>query len=380
VSVGADLSHVQLLGHSDLAGRPDGLQVVGSGHRVFVSHLFANGFSEVDISDPRHPQVLSFTPSPLGSWSIHLQVQDGLLLATNAPDLWRQFADLESASDSGSSDVTPPAGMRIYDIDTPGHPREIGWFDVGGGGVHRIWYGGGAYALLSAAPPGHDETLLMVVDVSAPEKPVELDRWSISDAVGSQAPASLHHAIERDGVVYGAWRDGGMSVHLLNQSGHLDLQSLTTWDGPNGAGPAVHSTVPLPGLEEQGEPQERRVLLMETKDLRHPLEVTRLPEPGVAPVAGGRFGPHNIYEYRPGAWQDANWLFVAHQGAGLRVYDVRNTDDVREVAHFRPAGPDMVRDPRPARARVCQTNDVFVTSEGVMCTVDTNLGLHLLAL
>jgi hypothetical protein len=281
--------------------------------------------------------------------------------------------------------------MRAYDVSTPGHPIEIGWFEVGGGGVHRIWYSGGTRALISAAPTGHDGTLLMVVDVSAPENPVELDRWSPeASALPDTANSSLHHAIEYDGVVYGAWRDGGMTIHRIDRSGRLDLQSVIGWEGPNGAGCAVHSTVPLPnralvavaeeGLEEDAEPQERRIVLVDTADLRQPSVATRLPEPGVPPVAGARFGPHNIYEYRPGAWNDPDLLFVAHQGAGLRVYDVAHADAPREIAHFRPAGPAVFVDPRPGRARVCQTNDVFVTDEGIVCTVDTNLGLHTMSL
>jgi hypothetical protein len=53
---------VTLLGHDLLAGRSDGLQVVGAGNRVFVAHLFSDGFTE-GTSPTRAPRVLSFTPA-----------------------------------------------------------------------------------------------------------------------------------------------------------------------------------------------------------------------------------------------------------------------------------------------------------------------------
>lgn len=383
--------HMDLLGHSGINDRPDGLQIVGTQNRVFVAHFFSNGVSELDVRDPRHPRVLSFTPAPADTWSIHMQVQDGLLLIANAPDQWRHGDNhIPGMTPPDSAHRTAACGMRIYDITRPGQPREIGWMDVGGGGVHRVWYSGGTTAYLSAAPPGHDETILIVADISRPDRPAELARWSMDPAATGGPRRSLHHAIELDGAIYGAWRDGGITLHRIAAAGHLELDSHVIWDGPGGAGCAAHSPVPLPGrellavaeegIEERGEPQERRVLLYDVSNRRSPELASRLPEPGVLPRAGARFGPHNLYEYRPGGWADANIVFVAHQGAGLRVVDVADSGDPAEVAFFRPTGPRTLRDPRPGRLKVCQINDVFVTDDGTVFTVDTNLGMHALAM
>ena len=385
------VSGVTVLGHDLLDGRPDGLQVVGTGTRVFVAHLFSGGFTEVDIGGPRHPRVLSFTPAPPGTWSIHLQVQDGLLLAVNGPDLWRRGPHVPGVSAPELQERPGQSGVRVFDVAVPGEPREIGWLDIGGAGAHRLWYAGGDTAYVSAAPPGYDDTILLAIDLSDPARPRERARWAFPEPVAGGRRLSLHHAIEDgSGLVFGAWRDGGFTVHRRQPAGPLDLLAHVIWDGPDGTGCAVHSAVPIPGrqllavaeegVEESGEPQRRRVRLYGVREPAAPVLLSVLPEPGVTPVPGARFGPHNLYEYRPGAWADPTVVFVAHQGAGLRVVDISDPRQPAETASFRPPPPGRVVDLRPGRAAVAQTNDVFVTADGLACVVDTNLGLHVLQL
>jgi hypothetical protein len=376
------------LGASDLGGRPDGLQVVGAGSRVFVSHLFSGGFSEVDVSNPRAPRLLSFVPAPPGSWSLHLQVQGDLLVVANGPDMWSLPVDFEPGVSRLEGGASFAAGLRVYDVARPGEPREIGFADTGGAGVHRAWFDGGHHALVSAAPPGHPDTILLSIDLSDPTAPYETDRFA-PPGVGDDGTrnVSLHHATARDGFAYGAWRDGGITVQAWGRDGGLGPAAHLAWDGPDGGGCAAHSAVRLPGtglvavaeegVESDGEPQRREVVLVDVADPASPRRAGTLSRPEVRPVAGARFGPHNLYEYRPGAWQDGGTVFVAHQGAGLRVYDVATAS---EVAWFVPDAPTSTLDPRPARALVPQTNDAFVTTDGLLAVVDANCGLHLLQL
>jgi len=384
------VDRMTLLAHDLLAGRPDGLQVVGTGSRVFIAHLFANGFSEVDIADPRKPRVLSFTPAPAGSWSIHLQVQGDLLLAVNGPDLWQRGPHRPGISAPEQQQAPGQAGVRVFDVAMPGQPRQIGWLEIGGAGAHRIWYPGGTAAYVSAAPPGYQDTILLVVDLADPTRPREQARWAFPDPVAGGRRLSLHHAIEGDDqLLFGAWRDGGCTVHRLGD-GVPALLAHVTWDGPGGAGCAAHSAVPVPGrqllavaeegVEEAGEPQRRRVRLLDITDPAAPVLVSQLPEPGITPVPGARFGPHNLFEYRPGAWADTSVLFVAHQGAGLRAVDISDPRRPAETASFMAQPPDRLADPRPGRPRVVQTNDVFVSGAGIASVVDANLGLHVLSL
>ena len=393
------LDGVRFLGHSDLGGRSEGLQVVGTGQRVFVAHLFSGGFTEVDLADPRHPEVLGFTPAPQNSWSVHLQVQGDLLLAANGPDMWSAPTGFDPGRSIFESMAGYAGGVRLFDVSEPGRPREIGFADVGGGGVHRVWYEGGRLAYVSAFPEGYDEGLLIVLDVSDPTAPFEADRyWIPGMAPGEEAQrtwpdsfkVSLHHPIVRDGFVYGAWRDGGVTVQRVAGTGTLGPAARVVWEGPDGLGCAAHTSLPLPGtslvavaeegIESEGEPQRRVVSMLDVTDPANPRRIGALPSPSVTPVAGARFGPHNLYEYRAGAWMDGGVVFSAHQGAGLRIYRVSADGSGTEVGVFESDPPTALLDPRPGRAAVRQTNDVFVTADGLVVVVDANAGLDVLQL
>lgn len=397
------LSGVRRLGWSNLSGRSEGLQVVGTGSRLFIAHLFSGGFTEVDITDPRAPRVLSFTPAPAGSWSVHLQVQDTLLMVTNGPDMWSRPAGFDPGRDRFGATAGYAAGVRIYDVADFGRPREVGFLDIGGAGAHRAWFDGGRYALISGFPPGYADAVLMVVDVGTPSKPIEVDRWTLpeqasepelADRASAPSPdgrhVSLHHATAADGWVYGAWRDGGVSVQELSEHGQLGPATVVQWTKADGRGCAAHSAVALPGstlmavaeegIESEGEAQDREVVLFDLADPMQPRRLPALPCPPVTPVAGARFGPHNLYEYRPGAWVDGSLVAVAHQGAGLRIYRVDHAGGASEVGFFVPDAPEQLLDPRPGRVAVAQTNDVFVRADGVLAVVDANAGLQILEL
>ncbi len=394
-----ELSGLRHLSNSLLDGRPDGLQVVGTGSRVFVSHLFSNGVTEVDLADPRSPRVLSFIPAPPGSWSVHLQVQGDLLMIANGPDMWSAPADFDPGRTLFSTEWEFAAGVGIFDVSTPSQPREIGFADVGGAGVHRLWFDGSDRAYASAFPPGHVEALLLVLDVSRPEKPVEVQRYWLPGLGPGEEPeqtwgpnrrVSLHHATVGAGYAYGAWRDGGITVHPLEADGRVGAPSSLAWDGAYGNGCAAHSAVRLPGtdliavaeegIEDAGQPQQRVVSLIDMSDPGALRRIDHLPVPDVPPAPGARYGPHNLYEYRPGAWMDGRLVFSAHQASGMRVYDVGTDGRSSEVAVFRGDPPGTLLDPRPGRALVASSNDVFVTVEGLLAVVDANRGLDVLEL
>src|SRR5439155_13835459 len=110
---------LELVGHSDLAGRGDGMQIMRNGDLLYVGHMgdFGVGTSVVDISDPSRPRVLLQTAVPHHTHAHKTQLGDDLLLVNNEryPYLHRDPAS---------------AGIRIYDVSRPRGPREIGFFAV----------------------------------------------------------------------------------------------------------------------------------------------------------------------------------------------------------------------------------------------------------
>ena len=147
--------NMRLLGHSDMGGRPDGQQVMVNRGYAYIGHMFSQGLSVIDVRDPRSPQPVGYLPCPDGTWSLHLQAADGLLLVANSQDLGRvksleddrqYYSGSISSRLQGNDERGYAAGVRIFRHDDPSAPREIGFAGVDGVGVHRVWYVGGRWA------------------------------------------------------------------------------------------------------------------------------------------------------------------------------------------------------------------------------------------
>src|SRR5215471_11353427 len=61
--------NMKLIGHSDQGGRPDAVQVMVERGFAYVGHLFANGFSVIDVRDPRNPKPGEYFPAPPNIWN-----------------------------------------------------------------------------------------------------------------------------------------------------------------------------------------------------------------------------------------------------------------------------------------------------------------------
>ena len=91
--------------------------------------------------------------------------------------------------------------------------------------------------------------------------------------------------------------------------------------------------------------------------------VSKLPVPeGDYCERGGRFGPHNVHEYRPGTLQDPNTVYLTCFNAGLRIYDVEDPARPKETAWFVPPAPEG----QPA----IQFNDLIVDANGLIYVSD----------
>ena len=155
--------NMRLIGHSDQGGRPDGVQLMVHRGYAYIGHMVSQGFSIVDVRDAKNPKAVGYVPAPPGTWNVHLQAHDDLLLVINARDL---FADARFADEkvyytrqvgetvSDVQDKGWSAGLRVFDISVPDKPREIGFLSLNGIGIHRIWYVGGRWAYVSALIDG----------------------------------------------------------------------------------------------------------------------------------------------------------------------------------------------------------------------------------
>jgi hypothetical protein len=403
--------NMRLVGHSDQGGRPDGVQVMVHRGHAYVGHMFSKGFSVIDVRDPRNPRAVNYLAAAPGTWNIHLQTHGDLLLVVNAKDMFAaaEFADERAYYKGqlgkvvGTADAAPrvardwTAGLAVYDVSQPAKPRRIGFMPVAGGGIHRIWYTGGRWAYVSALLDGFTDYIFMTVDMSEPERPREAGRWWIPgmNQAAGETPAwpatsrfGLHHAIVHGDTAYAAWRDAGMAV--LDVTDRARPRLISHRDGAPPFGGGTHNCLPLPGRDllivldeavlDHQEDGVKNIWVFDNRDQANPTIVATFPQPGEVDYVrkGGHFGPHNIHENRPGSFVSADLIFATYQNAGVRVFDIRDPRQPREVGAFVPPAPARMVDHRPNRARVIQSADVFVDAQGLIYATDYNAGLSIL--
>ena len=357
-------SRLRFVGHSDLAGCGDGMQIMKVGDALYVGHLGTSkaATSVLDVSDPATPRMVKqFTHSP-GSHSHKVQTADGLLLVNE-----ERFRGGDPFS----------AGMFVYDIADPFTPEQIGYFRSGGKGVHRIVWTGGRYAYTSAVPDGFDDRIFLIVDVADPEQPREVGRWwwpgTRKDEDATVVPAgkryAAHHALLDGDVAYLAYGDAGLVVLDLHDPSAPQQVGHLAWS-PGGD---THTCMPLPSrslvvvtdeaVKDRCEEEQKLVRILDVSDATHLRVVGTCPPPqGDFCDRGLRFGPHNLHENRHGSYMSESLIFVTYFNAGLRVYDIGDPAEPVEIAYWVPeAAPGQP---------TTQINDLFVGNDGTIFVTD----------
>jgi hypothetical protein len=370
----ADARGLELVGHTDLGGKGDGMQVMRNGDIVYVGHMgdFGVGTSVVDVSDLRRPRVVAQLPAPKRAHAHKAQYADGLLLVNHERYPYDE-TDPEST------------GVVVYDVSDAARPKQIGFLRVEGSGVHRIWWTGGRYAYASArGRPGIHGASLITVDLADPEQPRLHAEWSFDEQrragpdPGIRAPGrypSCHHAIVRGDRAYAGWFDAGVVIFAITD-GRLSPIGQVDWTERAGGHPYTHTALPLGdrGLviatdeaidpDRTGAPKDIHVI--DIADERAPREIARFPVPEDRPTSGLRFGPHNLHENRPGTFQSDTIVYATYFSAGLRVYDTSDPRAVVEIARFVPEAP--------RGQAVIQLNDVLVDADRTVFVTDRHHG------
>ncbi len=399
--IGRGIRH---LSHSDQGGRPDGVQVMLHREHVYVGHMFSDGVTVLDASDPRALKPVHYFTTAPNTRTHHLQVAEGLMLLANGANIVRmQSYDNtrdyfeNTLADSLTNRQPFRAGLSIFDIDTnPAEPREIAFLPMPGIGVNRLWWTGGRYAYVSAHLDGFTDHILCVVDLADVTKPEVVSRWWLPGMhrAGGEVPAApqgkrhaLHHMIVTGSRGYAAWRDGGLTIHDVSDAANPRLISKLNWSPPYPGG--THTALPLPQRqllvvadESNADYCAKGLFYTFVVDIRaeeNPVPVATLPTPtGLDFCAMGNFGPHNLHENRPESFVSEETIFTTYHNAGVRVFDIRDQYQPREIASWVPPSPKRMIDPRPRVARSALTCDCYVTKGGLIFATDWNAGLHVL--
>jgi hypothetical protein len=360
---------LELVGHTDLGGRGDGMQIMRNGDVLYVGHMgdFGVGTSVVDIADPSRPTVLRQIAVPNGTHSHKVQLADGLLLANHEQYPYRVG-------------VPESTGLLVYDVTKPADPRRIGFLPVEGLGVHRIWFAGGRYAYASARETPYRNRILIVVDLADPARPRLASRWwwpgqHAGDAarLADDSDVGAHHVIVQGDRAYGGYFDAGVVIYSVAGDGALDLIGSLSWADRSGGHPHTHTALPLgarrllvvtdEAIEPDCEGARKDIHLVDISDEHRPREVSHFPVPaGDYCSRGLRFGPHNLHENRPGTFRSDRIVFATYFNAGLRVYDTGDPLRPVEIACYVPEPP--------AGQGAIQINDVLVGSDGLIFVTD----------
>jgi len=399
-----DAAHnVSFIGHTDQGGRGDGVQVMVARGHAYVGTRVSRGVMVTDVRDPRAPKPVNFLPIHPNSWCMHLQVAEDLLLCIEELDLKALLSIKDYYSQSNQVDSSRygkrgedfSAGMRVYDISDPANPRAIGFMEVQGLGLHRIWWTGGRYAYASALLDGYTDHILIVIDMQEPTRPREVGRWWIPGmhAAGGETPHwtnrwALHHAVVADDTAYASWRDGGLTILDVHDKSAPKLIAHRTWCPPYGGG--THSALPLHDrdllvvadeavMNIDQEKQHKRTWIFDIREKSNPISIATLPTPSDQDYVrlGGQFGPHNLHENRPGSFRSSTTIFATWQSAGLRVFDISDAYCPQEIGYFVPPQPTHWMEPMRGRAKMRHTADLFVAEDGLIYLTDYDAGLYI---
>jgi hypothetical protein len=399
--IGRGIRHVS---YSDQGGRPDGVQVMLHRGHLYVGHMFSDGVTVLDASDPRALKPLRYFTTAPNTRTHHLQVAEGLMLLANGANIVRmQSYDStrgyfeNTLADSLTNRKPFRAGLSIFDIDKdPAKPREIAFLEMPGIGVNRLWWTGGRYAYVSAHFDGFTDHILCIVDLADITKPTIVSRWWLPgmNRAGGETPTApqgkryaLHHMIVAGNRGYAGWRDGGFTIHDLSDASSPKLISRLNWSPPYPGG--THTALPLPHRQLVVVADESNAdfcakglfytFVVDARAEENPVPIATLPTPtGLDFCAMGNFGPHNLHENRPECFVSEETIFATYHNAGVRVFDIRDQYAPKEIASWIPPVPKKMIDPRPRVARNALTCDCYVTKGGLIFATDWNAGLHVL--
>jgi hypothetical protein len=398
------IRNFSFVGHSDLDHRGHSDQVMVANGYAYIGHSKTRGTSVVDVRDPRQPRVVNLLPHHQHSWGLHLQTDGNLLLVAEAFDFRSVMVDTEyylrsvGGTDSSRFGVRGrdfSGGMRVYDLSDPANPRAIGFLEVEGLGIHRLWWVGGRYAYGSALLDGFLDHILVIIDLADPSRPVIVGRWWLpgmwvagGEVTKGNNRVGLHHAVIAGDVAYGCWRDGGLTLIDVGDKTAPKLISHRNWSPPFAGG--THSALPLPdrnlvivadeAVQDIDKEPLKPIWVVDVRVPENPVTIATFPVPSDSDYVakGGHFGPHNLHENRPGSFQSSQTIFVTYQNAGVRVFDISNQFRPEEIGWFVPPTPVRWMEPLRGRKKVLHTADIFVSREGLAYVTDYDAGLYIL--
>ncbi len=366
-------SNTTHLANIDCAG---GGQVWVDGTTLYIGHMrHPSGTTIVDIADPRKPKILCRIEVPDGWHSHKVRVCDDVMIVNH--ERLGQGANAEFGG-----------GLAIYDVAAPAVPRLIAKWTTHGRGVHRYDFDG-RYAYISPTVEGYIGNIVMILDLADPAHPQEVGRWWIPgqwQAGGEEypwddwVPPRCHHPLRvGDRLYVSYWHHGFFILDIADMAKPKLISSANT--SPSFPHP-THTCLVMP------EPLKgRKVMIVADEDVAklypaapaftwiYDITNEHLPIPiSSFQVAGlDRDGaPQQPMTgcHQPSERFNGTVIPFAWFAQGLRILDVADPFQPREVAYYEP-------DP-PAGFERSSANDVTIDDRGVIYLIDRQRGVDII--
>lgn len=327
-------------------------------------------------------------------------------------------------------------GIKTYDVTNPEKPELLSEFNTGasGHGVHLPFYDGGRYGYLAC---GWDDQLrmestervysngLMIVDMADPANVKEVSRWWVpgqrldeeefyrttypfagdqSSWTCNRTPCIVPVRVEDGGTVgYGGWGHFGMYVHDLTDIRNPKVYGKVSHPLEAIGGIPFHHVVPVNadparfphlqnlviGIPESLEADAREPwhtsYVIDVKDSAHPRIIGLFPRPMPHPdapykdfaMARGRFSSRVMQHWIAPGKARPNIVALSYLNAGVRLFDISDPAEPKEVAYFVPPRDGEIDDYMSWRRGT--TEAVFIEWDRNLIWVSTHAGLYCLS-
>ena len=358
--------NIRVISKTKIASEGAG-QIIVDNKTAYIAHMGTEGTTIVDVSNPFSPKVISKIAPPFGTHAQKVQVSGNIMVVNNER--------IDKVVQQWS------AGIRIFDISDKSRPKEIGFMQTGGRGVHRMWFVDGEYAHITAHPEGFTDCIYQILDMHDPASPKVISNvWlpGMWEAGGEKPDWTPGKKIRAHGPAYVSgnraylgWSDGGFTIIDISDYHAPKIISHKNFCPPFGG--LTHTVLPFPErqimivtdeafVDYCNEP-EKYAWIVDIRDETNPVPISTIQvESRGFKEKGGRFGSHNIHECRPGTFFDDQLVYITYFNGGLRIIDIQDKYCPQEVGYFIPA--------RPEGQNAIQTNDVCLDENGLIYIVD----------
>ena len=274
---------------------------------VFAPH-YSDG--SIEIRDASTGELLGVAAVPGdGGLTFDVKARAGLLYAATVPD-----------------------GLVIFDVSEPAEPELVGQYQVFGEqgspdsffNIHNIFLspdGSMVYAINHSTYPRSD---LRIIDVSDPASPKEAGRFTLETDTDERNSHFTHdvNVIERNGrlIAFLNYIEAGLRVLDVTDPAAVSVLGSIAWDGI-----FSHSGWPFElgdrlYYAHTSEGYDRHLTVLDVTDLTSPQVVSRFgTRPGLS--------IHNVQVVDGIA-------YISYYVDGLRVVDLRDPENPREIAHY----------------------------------------------